>query len=764
MLILQIMERRYLIIRSATDKDTHFFKSILQQFGDILKKCSKEEYPSVNGSVISPPPGASFSLPPNTSWQTSSEVSYDLSDLYSHSPDSLAALSSSVHEVLDTLPTPGTFNLAIVWICDSPPASPAPQLYGALQRARAWHGAALTLVTRARVALPSWLTSLRAEVVSVADISEHPGLTEFVSPLQAWRGSVSFQVDSLNKVKLPGFELHLDQDDLQSMIQSLNMKPRTSRVPKRHFSAELEVVTCVPVSSVLAQPQYLTEERLELKVPVMDHDELSESFMSSLSEPGLGYILKLKYSSDKGEYDTNLLKTEHWRQSVINCNFSLDCPCPILGSDVRSVNILVYDGCREDTDCARATLKKYGVVLRNTCDINKLYSFRQSLSQKTTSTKDIQQVVKSISKFHFDDSLSKLKTFIRLVQAKVLKILKETNSELLVNHKVEDILISVQEEILMNHEGLVEKESISEGDMEKIQITLQQAGDSKRDDNSEDWQELRFLNYLARVSEKEEEERAAKSKLLKPSEDEFVVLEAKELIKYFDINGLPTKSMEKVEIKKRKCPMRPQKSSEEYSSMMNKHFTKIPDTNFSFKGFRFKDDEDFSKMEWTQYHDVYYNTGDVAEDFDTECKNYRDCMVGPHRETVSTFCSGHSARVKLVTRRPSEKQERRVSPRKKPVLQNVTNKIKTEQFKRRSNEKSKLDTSKNSDKGDARRKSGGEPPAPGELSEIHKKKLRIAVYNSLQKHKIEEKNPLFKKCFPKLFQICKMYVLEGFEE
>ena len=117
-----------------------------------------------------------------------------------------------------------------------------------------------------------------------------------------------------------------------------------------------------------------------------------------------------------------------------------------------------------------------------------------------------------------------------------------------------------------------------------------------------------------------------------------------------------------------------------------------------------------------------------------------------------------------MTRRPSEKQERRVSPRKKPVLQNVTNKIKTEQFKRRSNEKSKLDTSKNSDKGDARRKSGGEPPAPGELSEIHKKKLRIAVYNSLQKHKIEENNPLFKKCFPKLFQICKMYVLEGFEE
>ena len=130
---------------------------------------------------------------------------------------------------------------------------------------------------------------------------------------------------------------------------------------------------------------------------------------------------------------------------------------------------------------------------------------------------------------------------------------------------------------------------------------------------------------------------------------------------------------------------------------------------------------------------------------------------------------GDNTRVKLVTRRPNEKldrkerivrQERRVSPRKKPVLPNVTDK----NMQVRKSQKSRLDTSKNSDKGDARRKSGGDPPAPGELSEIHKKKLRIAVYDALHRNKVDEKNPLFKKCFPKLFQICKMYVLEGFDE
>ena len=768
------MERRYLVIRSASIKDNQFFSNIIQQFSDLLKTCSKEEILSVDGSVISPAPGASFSLPPNVSWQTSNEVSTDLSEVYSHSTDSLADLASSVHQLLDTLPPPGTCQLALLWVCDAPPSAPSPQLYGALQRARAWHGASLTLVTKTLASPPGWLTSLRAEVVSEADLDEDIGLTEFLSPYLAWRGALAFQVDPLNKVRLPGFELHLDQGDIQTIIQRVYPQPRKSRVIKRYFSQEMEVVTSVPVSSVLAQPQYLTGERVELKIPVLDNDELSENFMTDIGESGLGYILKLKYSSDKGEYDMNLLKTEHWKQSVINCNFSLDCPCPVLGVDVSSVNILVFDDPREDSDCARATLKKYGVVLKNTCDLTKLYSFQQSCSQSIINTGDMEAVVTGISQFNFDDSFIKLKRYVRQVQAKVLQMLKETNSELLINEKVEDILISVQEEILNQYEALVDRRKIDKNDTHKVTATLQTIGDNKRASNSEDWQEVRFLNYLATISDKEEEDRAAQSKMLKPSQEEFVVLEAKELIKYFDVNGLPTKSLEEVDIKKKNCPLRPQKSSADYISMRDKHFTEIPNTDFSLKGFRFNEDKDFSTIEFTQFHDVYYNTGTVAEDFDTECKNYRDCMVGPHRETMSTFSSGSSAntRVKLVTRRPSEKidkkektvkQERRVSPRKKPVLQNVTDK--NVQVRRKTiNEKSRLDTSKDSDKGEARRQSGGDRAAPGELSEMHKKKLRIAVYDALHRNKVDEKNPLFKKCFPKLFQICKMYVIEGFEE
>ena len=120
--------------------------------------------------------------------------------------------------------------------------------------------------------------------------------------------------------------------------------------------------------------------------------------------------------------------------------------------------------------------------------------------------------------------------------------------------------------------------------------------------------------------------------------------------------------------------------------------------------------------------------------------------------------------------------ERRSSPRKKPsVLQNLTNKrmVASATSKRGSLEKgdTKLNLSRTSDKAEPgagagpRRRSGGEAaPAPGELSDLNKRKLRVAVYNALHIMNVEEKNPLFKKCFPKLFNICKMYVLEGCDE
>merc|ERR1712096_475565 len=57
-----------------------------------------------------------------------------------------------------------------------------------------------------------------------------------------------------------------------------------------------------------------------------------------------------------------------------------------------------------------------------------------------------------------------------------------------------------------------------------------------------------------------------------------------------------------------------------------------------------------------------------------------------------------------------------------------------------------------------KRKSGGDG---GELTDMNRKKLRSAVYEALLRKDIGEKHELFRPCFAKLFNICKMYVVDA---
>ena len=604
------------------------------------------------------------------------------------------------------------------------------------------------------------------------------GLLEFLSPSLTWRGSLSFSDTQLSHVSLPGFELHHTRDQRHPSTGAGRGEVR------RHVSAQLEVVAPVSVTSVLAQPQLVSGERLELRTPLLDddQDDLSRHFMTTgFPDPDSGYLMKLKYSLDKPKLDQNMLKTEQWKKKVINCEFS-NHPQPGLGSDVHSVNVLVFDEeAADDSDCSRATLKKTVVVLKNAEDLGQLYNLRQSLSQQETDIEDVETVVSGLQKFEFDSgNLTKLKHYIRNVQDKVFDLLNESKHHLLERHSEETLLIAIQDEILKNVEMVIRSNgNIDRNDIDQCRKSLEDREEHvNKTVNSitDDWQEVRFLKYLSLYSEQEEQERLAQIKMMKPSEEEYVLLEARELIKYFDSNGLPNKPGEEVEVKNNKGSLRPQKCSEDYEKLMKQNFDIIPDTDFSLKGFKFKEEKDFSKIEFTKYHDVYYNTGLDAESFDQQTKTYRDCKVGTLRETKSTFSAddGSSTRMKVTTKKIVVKEktvtERRSSPRKKvsQPLNNISNKkptvVTAARKTRPDKSENKLDVSRSSDKSGDRRKSGGQESWGGELTEVNRKKLRVAVYTALLSHKIDEKNPLFKKCFPKLFSICKMYIQDGPDE
>merc|ERR1712130_584014 len=120
-------------------------------------------------------------------------------------------------------------------------------------------------------------------------------------------------------------------------------------------------------------------------------------------------------------------------------------------------------------------------------------------------------------------------------------------------------------------------------------------------------------------------------------------------------------------VSSRRCLQRPQKTKEEYTSFLQDNFDRVEKDDFQFSGYKFKgsnlDGSSFSTVEFTQYHDVYYNTGDGAETQDRECKERKDQLVGMARETGSTISAVVQPQ-RLKVEKKSSSTSRRSSPRK----------------------------------------------------------------------------------------------------
>ena len=89
--------------------------------------------------------------------------------------------------------------------------------------------------------------------------------------------------------------------------------------------------------------------------------------------------------------------------------------------------------------------------------------------------------------------------------------------------------------------------------------------------------------------------------LLAPPDHDYVVLEVKELMKYFTKEGEPSKELE--EVSSRRCLQRPQKTKEEYNSFLQDNFDRVGKGDFQFSGFKFKgsnlEGTSFNTMEFT---------------------------------------------------------------------------------------------------------------------------------------------------------------------
>jgi len=259
------------------------------------------------------------------------------------------------------------------------------------------------------------------------------------------------------------------------------------------------------------------------------------------------------------------------------------------------------------------------------------------------------------------------------------------------------------------------------------------------------------------------EKQAEKSR----EKDETIILEAKEIVKFFKNTGEPAKKLTLEPVQPKRCSLFV--SPEEYEALFKETFRKL-ELEDQFSGFKFSG-KDFSKIEFTQYHDVYYNNGIRAEQIDKDYARLRDRCVGITRETFTTLDAKKAPQKLKLRQQPSvqtrEKENAaatRRSPRKKnkdpkrvgaDIGQAVPINVMKSGKRRRSDDNSTLAAVKQKSlPSDNQRKTSNRLNESQE--EIRKKKLRVAVYSALRERGVEESHALFRRCFSTLFKMCQI--------
>merc|ERR1719509_528695 len=272
-------------------------------------------------------------------------------------------------------------------------------------------------------------------------------------------------------------------------------------------------------------------------------------------------------------------------------------PCQSMGEDVSSITLLVFDDPDASEDCTRNVMPKSAVIFKNVQDVHFASTLKEmNFEGETKCDEEKLANAKNLidfPQFRVDESkIEQLKNYVNEVQVDVIKMLIQENSELIQNEqKIEDVRIAIANHLIPQlMESL--KFAVMFGSVEESDFLFPKVDEMTV--NSEDWQEARFLAFLQKHHDKTERE-IRDSQPNKQIKD-YVLLEAKELLKFFDKDGLAAKveNLELMEAKNRNCPLRPQKSEKEYEEYFKENFKKV---THDYSGFEFTGNyKDFTKM------------------------------------------------------------------------------------------------------------------------------------------------------------------------
>lgn len=574
-----------------------------------------------------------------TSWENEADLSQP--PVASPSPTSL---SENLHSFMDQLPSDGpcAYLFDVIWLTDMIPSSKKMPscLYGALKRAVEWHGANIFILSSKLDCrfTASFTKELRAEILSI----DAESLQEAMDARLFWRGSLAFfDDDSMSFVHLGRFELSCDDADATQKSQANVL-----------MSRRLKIVSKCSFATIPAY--FLTSKRLCLRTSLLDaDDDTSEEFFNDedMFASDNCVIAKLERHEAKSNGSFRPKRngsdrdTESWKKAILQGTYERDVDHDLAGKSLQSTYFVIFNKAAGSTQFEeRNCIEKQCIVLDPNVPLASQAKSFEVITDTLMANNPTPPATVLNQEFQVMESfpnVENLKEFVDCALAEIIKEMKSRNPDKQFDdEQLEQDALSVISKFL-------------QGQFEVGKATLDKTSNDCDGCQSLPFQgyecipcdDRRFLSFIQHCKQQTEEKRLTESQaVMAPSGNSFVVLEAGEMLKHFDKNGLPKKTKDLTVLK----PIG-KKMASAISETELKGPAKWPDILL------------------TQYHDVYYNVTENSEKNDATNAKIQQMYVGS-RETASTchLFNIHQTVVHTAkeTRNPTLKSTTKKSPKK----------------------------------------------------------------------------------------------------
>ena len=521
-------------------------------------------------------------------------------------------LSEKIHAKLDTLPNhgPHEYLLDLVWITDGLPKKFA-DLYGALKRSVEWHGASIFIICNDdKLENPNWkkyAKQLQAQVLPIQDCPLEVNLNANLY----WKGSMCiFDEEALKfqniGLKTQQFELNWTEEPEEDVLKNV------------HFSQRIKVIEKCALSTI--PPCYFTDSKFTLKLKSND-DILKDFFQDeNMFENGNCLVAKLERHETKKSMNFRMQKsngrtTDQWKKAVLANNYKWPLDQDWNGKALLSTYLVIV----QDTFNKKKE-EKLCIILNPDAPLAAMAKSYEVVKTNFESPVDVINET-TVEVIENPPEWSDLQDFIDEATEEVIAEMKKRNPD-----KVFD-----EAELQKNALDIVRKHV-----QDQLTVTTVQVLDPKQCAACNSKVPTKFesdhsdlLNFVKFQKEKEKDQKETKtsretSTMMTPSGD-YVVLEAKEMLKHFNPQGLPaqTKSLENV-------------------SFQAKNIKKMTVDKLKC--------QNWPEVLLTEFHDLYYNKSESSEKDDATIAKIQQMYIGS-RETAST-CHGLNSQQTVLVSKP----------------------------------------------------------------------------------------------------------------